>query len=291
MVLSPILRNIRLYGVQQHAERSECGHVLLACNSGVVSGCLGRRCALGVSICSLRAISLDALPEPTDEVGVRQWLTQASLDQPPAEYDSPGPLDDYAQRIMEQQIKPAIPAQGCERFFQPSLDHLSEAERAALEKNQRHFFSILVENRPVHRLALLPGLCSEEHCCCGRRRVAGRAPALLGAGVPDAIQPGESVPRPIHRPRGTAPVRCRGGAKGDADVVDLPKSDGANHTRMWLVNCSEASIVEESKLAAEQSAAEPAWRRGPGQRGCLDASLLSPACGGIRRGRAQHDTG
>ena len=126
-------------------------------------------------------------------------------------------------------------------------DHLPKTERAALEKNQRHLFSILVENRPVQRFALLPGLCSEEHCCCGRRR----APALLGAGVPDAIQPGESVPQPIHRPRGTAAMRRRGGVKGDADVIDLLKSDGANHTRMWLVNCSEAGIVEESKLAAD----------------------------------------
>jgi type III restriction enzyme len=135
------------------------------------------------------APALDALlaeriapPEPTDEVDVRQWLTQAGLDQPPAEYEAVirqavtlledqirqaaptlgaafqpllGPLDDYAQRILEQQIKPAIPAQDHERFFQPSLDHLSKAERAALEKNQRHLFSILVENRPVQRLGTL----------------------------------------------------------------------------------------------------------------------------------------
>jgi type III restriction enzyme len=164
------------------------------------------------------APALDALlaeriapPEPTDEVDVRQWLTQAGLDQPPAEYEAVirqavtlledqirqaaptlgaafqpllGPLDDYAQRILEQQIKPAIPAQDHERFFQPSLDHLSKAERAALEKNQRHLFSILVENRPVQRLGTLL-------FCLG---YAQRGAAAAAGGVWQAVRQRFSAP-------------------------------------------------------------------------------------------------
>jgi type III restriction enzyme len=112
---------------------------------------------------------------------------EAGLDQPPAEYEAVirqavtllenqiresaptlgaafqpllGPLDEYAARILERQIKSAIPAQDRERFFQPSLAHLSKGERAMLEKNQRYLHSILVDNRPMQRLGTLL-------CCLG----------------------------------------------------------------------------------------------------------------------------
>jgi type III restriction enzyme len=169
---------------------------------------LARACAPALDALLAERI---ALPEPTDEVDVRQWLTQAGLDQPPAEYEAVirqavtlledqirqaaptlgaafqpllGPLDDYAQRILEQQIKPAIPAQDRERFFQPSLDHLSKAERAALEKNQRHLFSILVENRPVQRLGTLL-------FCLG---YAQRGTAAAAGGVWQAVRQRFSAP-------------------------------------------------------------------------------------------------
>jgi type III restriction enzyme len=166
---------------------------------------LARACAPALDALLAERI---ALPEPTDEVDVRQWLTQAGLDQPPAELirqavtlledqirqAAPtlgaafqpllGPLDDYAQRILEQQIKPAIPAQDHERFFQPSLDHLSKAERAALEKNQRHLFSILVENRPVQRLGTLL-------FCLG---YAQRGTAAAAGGVWQAVRQRFSAP-------------------------------------------------------------------------------------------------
>jgi type III restriction enzyme len=166
---------------------------------------LARACAPALDALLAERI---ALPEPTDEVDVRQWLTQAGLDQPPAELirqavtlledqirqAAPtlgaafqpllGPLDDYAQRILEQQIKPAIPAQDRERFFQPSLDHLSKAERAALEKNQRHLFSILVENRPVQRLGTLL-------FCLG---YAQRGTAAAAGGVWQAVRQRFSAP-------------------------------------------------------------------------------------------------
>jgi type III restriction enzyme len=169
---------------------------------------LARACAPALDALLAERI---ALPEPTDEVDVRQWLTQAGLDQPPAEYEAVirqavtlledqirqaaptlgaafqpllGPLDDYAQRILEQQIKPAIPAQDHERFFQPSLDHLSKAERAALEKNQRHLFSILVENRPVQRLGTLL-------FCLG---YAQRGTAAAAGGVWQAVRQRFSAP-------------------------------------------------------------------------------------------------
>ncbi len=140
---------------------------------------LARACAPALGALLAEPI---ALPEPADKVDVRQWLAQAGLDQPPAEHEDVvhqavtlledqirrsaptlgaafqpllGPLDDYAQRILEQQIKPAIPAQDRKRFFHPSLDHLSEGERAALEKNQRYLYSILVDDRPMQRLGTL----------------------------------------------------------------------------------------------------------------------------------------
>ena len=135
------------------------------------------------------APALDALlaeriapPEPTDEVDVRQWLTQAGLDQPPAEYEAVirqavtlledqirqaaptlgaafqpllGPLDDYAQRILEQQIKPAIPQEDSEGFFNPSLAHLRPDRRSKLEQQQRQLRDNLVANRPIQRLGTL----------------------------------------------------------------------------------------------------------------------------------------
>jgi len=68
-----------------------------------------------------------------------------------------GPLDEFALRILEKFLKPAIPAdkEASILFFNPDLNHLPQRERALLEKNQRNLRDNLVFGRSIQRLATL----------------------------------------------------------------------------------------------------------------------------------------
>jgi len=67
------------------------------------------------------------------------------------------PLDEYALRILEKQIKPRIPAKPQEiyEFFNPALDHLSQREKVLLGKNQRYLRDNLIYGRSIQRLGTL----------------------------------------------------------------------------------------------------------------------------------------
>ncbi len=69
-----------------------------------------------------------------------------------------GPLDEYALRILEKYVKPAIPARPdeIEGFFAPDLDDvLLNRDRSLLEKNQRYLRDNLVYGRSIQRLGTL----------------------------------------------------------------------------------------------------------------------------------------
>ncbi len=68
-----------------------------------------------------------------------------------------GPLDDYAMRILEKRLKPAIPEEkeASILFFSPDLNHLPQRERALLEKHQRYLRDNLVFGRSIQRLGTL----------------------------------------------------------------------------------------------------------------------------------------
>lgn len=68
-----------------------------------------------------------------------------------------GPLDEYALRLLEKVLKPAIPERKEDSiaFFNPPLDHLPERERALLERNQRYLRDNLVFGRSIQRLGTL----------------------------------------------------------------------------------------------------------------------------------------
>ncbi|NLF02729.1 MAG: DEAD/DEAH box helicase family protein [Anaerolineales bacterium] len=64
------------------------------------------------------------------------------------------PLDDYALRILERQIKPHIPedAQKRDDYFDPYLDTLNPRHANQLERNGRYLRDNLVFGRPISRL-------------------------------------------------------------------------------------------------------------------------------------------
>ncbi|MBC7235896.1 MAG: restriction endonuclease subunit R, partial [Chloroflexi bacterium] len=68
-----------------------------------------------------------------------------------------GPLDEYALRLLEKAIKPAIPPRKEDSiaFFNPSLAHVPDRERVLLERNQRYLRDNLVFGRSIQRLGTL----------------------------------------------------------------------------------------------------------------------------------------
>lgn len=84
-----------------------------------------------------------------------------------------GPLDEYALRLMEKAIKPAIPPRKEDSiaFFNPSLVHLPDRERILLERNQRYLRDNLVFGRSIQRLGTL--LFCLEYAKTGGRDVEG----------------------------------------------------------------------------------------------------------------------
>ncbi len=68
-----------------------------------------------------------------------------------------GPLDEYAQRLLEKRIKSSIPAnkEASIAFFNPRLDHLTPRERSQFEKHQRYLRDNLIFGRPIQRLGTL----------------------------------------------------------------------------------------------------------------------------------------
>ncbi len=68
-----------------------------------------------------------------------------------------GPLDDYALRILEKYLKPAIPPdkEASIAFFNPNLERLPQREKALLEKHQRYLRDNLVFGRSIQRLGTL----------------------------------------------------------------------------------------------------------------------------------------
>lgn len=68
-----------------------------------------------------------------------------------------GPLDDYAQRILENRLKPLIPAEkeASIAFFNPSLNGLPQREQVLLDKHQRYLRDNLVFGRSIQRLGTL----------------------------------------------------------------------------------------------------------------------------------------
>jgi len=68
-----------------------------------------------------------------------------------------GPLDEYAMRLLEKAIKPAIPPRKEDSiaFFNPSLAHVPDRERVLLERNQRYLRDNLVFGRSIQRLGTL----------------------------------------------------------------------------------------------------------------------------------------
>lgn len=68
-----------------------------------------------------------------------------------------GPLDEYAQRLLEKHLKPFIPSdeEASIAFFNPSLAHLPPRERTLIEKHQRYLRENLVFGRSIQRLGTL----------------------------------------------------------------------------------------------------------------------------------------
>ncbi|MFN3678481.1 MAG: restriction endonuclease subunit R, partial [Thermosynechococcus sp.] len=68
-----------------------------------------------------------------------------------------GPLDEYAQRLLEKRLKSFIPTEkeASIAFFNPRLDHLPARERPLLEKHQRYLRDNLVFGRSIQRLGTL----------------------------------------------------------------------------------------------------------------------------------------
>lgn len=68
-----------------------------------------------------------------------------------------GPLDEYAQRILERRLKSFIPAnkEASIAFFNPGLDHLPPREQSLFEKHQRYLRDNLVFGRSIQRLGTL----------------------------------------------------------------------------------------------------------------------------------------
>jgi type III restriction enzyme len=67
------------------------------------------------------------------------------------------PLDEYALRILDKQLRPMIPADVQERdyYFSPELEALEQRERALLEKHGRYLKDNLVFGRSIMRLGTL----------------------------------------------------------------------------------------------------------------------------------------
>lgn len=68
-----------------------------------------------------------------------------------------GPLDEYALRLLEKEIKPTVPARKEDSiaFFNPPLEHVPDRERVVLERNQRYLRDNLVFGRSIQRLGTL----------------------------------------------------------------------------------------------------------------------------------------
>ena len=68
-----------------------------------------------------------------------------------------GPLDEYAQRLLEKYLKSSIPMEkdASITFFNPPLDCLPARERSPLEKHQRYLQNNLVFGRSIQRLGTL----------------------------------------------------------------------------------------------------------------------------------------
>ncbi len=96
-----------------------------------------------------------------------------------------GPLDDYAMRILEKRLRPAIPAnkEDSIAFFNPDLSHLNPRERALLQKHQRYLRDNLVFGRSIQRLGTLL-------FCLDYARQGGNA----GSGIWEAIRQQFSTP-------------------------------------------------------------------------------------------------
>ena len=84
-----------------------------------------------------------------------------------------GPLDDYALRLLEKAIKPAIPPRKEDSiaFFNPDLSHLSDRDRILVERNQRYLRDNLVFGRSIQRLGTL--LFCLEYAQKGMRNIEG----------------------------------------------------------------------------------------------------------------------
>ncbi len=84
-----------------------------------------------------------------------------------------GPLDEYALRLLEQALKPAIPPRKEDSiaFFNPLLDHVPDRERVLLERHQRYLRDNLVFGRSIQRLGTL--LFCLEYAQTGRKDVGG----------------------------------------------------------------------------------------------------------------------
>lgn len=84
-----------------------------------------------------------------------------------------GPLDEYALRLLEEAIRPAIPPRKEDSiaFFNPPLEHVPDRERVLLERNQRYLRDNLVFGRSIQRLGTL--LFCMEYAQTGRKDVDG----------------------------------------------------------------------------------------------------------------------
>jgi len=67
------------------------------------------------------------------------------------------PLDEYALRILDQQLSPRIPAEAQKRedYFSPYLETLSPGKRNQLEKHGRYLKDNLVFGRSIMKLGTL----------------------------------------------------------------------------------------------------------------------------------------
>jgi len=126
----------------------------------------------------------EATAQSQADARFEQVLQEAGISQPPAEVDDLmrqavllldhavcsrhptyaaafqpllGPFDEYALRLLEKAIKPAIPLRKEDSiaFFNPDLEHLSDRERRLLERHQRYLRDNLVFGRSIQRLGTL----------------------------------------------------------------------------------------------------------------------------------------
>lgn len=140
------------------------------------------------------------------------------------------PFDEYAQRLLEMQLKSLIPAdkEASIAFFNPDLEHLTPREKHLLEKHQRYLRDNLVFGRPIQRLGTL--LFCLDYARQRGEHVSGIWKAVREQFAADDFDKLYEVLKPVNEFRNTRVAHV------EAPLTDEEESWQA--MRMWLVAMS-----------------------------------------------------